>query len=671
MSHLDHPAYRPDIDGLRAFAVLAVVGFHAFPELIPGGFAGVDVFFVISGFLITSIILKGLASDSFSFSEFYGRRIRRIFPALLLVLATVLAAGYFLLLADEYRQLAAHEIAGVFFFANIALWKEVGYFDTSAEFKPLLHLWSLGIEEQFYLLWPLLLGVFWKKHRWIPAGIAGLLLLSFLLNLAGIHNQPSATFFLPHTRFWELLAGAWLAGYGHFPGRTRPDGSSIRNRNIASLAGGACLLVAAFGLNRTLPYPGYLALFPVAGAALLIWAGPDAWLNRHILSRPVLLFFGLISYPLYLWHWPLLAFPRIIEGGEPDLLVRMAAVAMAMLLAWLTYRYLEPKLRFHPSKWTPAVLLTVGLGLALAAQYIKSHEGLDQRFAFVRNAELQFRQSPSESNGCKARLDFQTGHCLVSNSPDASKTLLIIGDSHARSLAQGFDTTSAALAGKYHFLSLGQAGCLPFKGINRVTREERKSCIKPTESLLEIVKTDPSIDTVIIVSRYSIYFTGTGFGPNERHPVLLQSVQGGFGEQGNPQLFEQGLRQTLDDLQQSGKRVIFMHQVPELGFSPRHCVTRPFGSKLEDADCTIDKQQVEERQAGYRQAVASVLANYPDVLVFDPLDYFCHDTLCQAMRGKQLLYRDDDHLNRYGADFLMQNLMEWLSRQPAPRTKPG
>lgn len=215
-AHLSHPKYRPDIDGLRAIAVLAVVAFHAFPNLVKGGFIGVDVFFVISGYLISTIIFENLDKGTFTFSEFYARRIKRIFPALILVLVACLIFGWFVLLADEYNQLGKHIVAGAGFISNIVFWNEAGYFDNIADTKPLLHLWSLGIEEQFYIVWPLLLWCTWKRKLNLFTITVIFAITSFVLNLKGIKQDAVATFYAPYTRFWELLTGsllAWVALY--------------------------------------------------------------------------------------------------------------------------------------------------------------------------------------------------------------------------------------------------------------------------------------------------------------------------------------------------------------------------------------------------------------------------------------------------------------------------
>ncbi|MDE2586306.1 MAG: acyltransferase, partial [Betaproteobacteria bacterium] len=362
--HNVHPVYRPDIDGLRAVAILSVVVFHAFPTHLRGGFVGVDIFFVISGFLISNIIFRSLQRGDFSFTEFYAHRIKRIFPALILVLATSFALGWFTLLPDEFKQLGKHMAAGAGFVQNFVLWKEAGYFDTASELKPLMHLWSLAIEEQFYLIYPLLIWAAWRVRLNALAVLIGLAALSFGLNVLEIRAEAVKTFFVPQTRYWELLAGAVLA-YLQLFRRTQPavgddqDASSpvligqpassahrrrVRN-NLQSACGLFLILVAVIAIHKGKAFPGWWALAPVTGAFLLILAGPQAWVNRNLLANRLMVFVGVISYPLYLWHWPILSFARIVEAEMPSPEIRGAAVALSFLLAWLTYRLLERPIR--------------------------------------------------------------------------------------------------------------------------------------------------------------------------------------------------------------------------------------------------------------------------------------------------------------------------------------
>lgn len=367
LSSLKYKAY---IDGLRAIAVLAVVIYHAFPTVLKGGFIGVDIFFVISGFLISSIIFENLNSGSFSFKEFYIRRFRRIFPALIFVLTFCIIFGWMILLPEEYQQLGKHVSAGAGFVSNLVLWSEAGYFDNVSDFKPLLHLWSLAVEEQFYLIWPLIL---WLAHKY-KINLLNITFLiatiSFSININNVHENPTSAFYSPLSRFWELLFGALLAWYA-LKNNTNNKFSAnkiflfITNKNFISIIGISLIIFSLLKFDKLLPFPGYWALIPVLGSVFIIAAGTDAWFNHKILSAKLLVWFGLISFPLYLWHWPLLAFARIINNGEPDLSTRVIAVFMAILLAWFTFKVIEKPFRFGEQFKTFKVALLCCLMLSL------------------------------------------------------------------------------------------------------------------------------------------------------------------------------------------------------------------------------------------------------------------------------------------------------------------
>ncbi len=342
-------AYRSDIDGLRALGVLAVIGFHAFPGIIPGGFVGVDVFFVISGFLISSILLKETDQKTFSLARFYARRIKRIFPALILVLASCLVAGWLVLLSDEFKMLGQHVAAATVFGSNFWLWKEVGYFDVEAELKPLLHLWSLAIEEQFYVVWPLLLFFFTRYRRYLPLLIGLTAAISFAS--CQIQDTQAAMFYFPQNRAWELLLGALLACAPSLH-LALSERSAVR-ANLLSSTGILLIVIAITKLDKHSVFPGWLALLPTLGVVLIIAAGNRAWINQHILGSQPVVWIGLISYPLYLWHWPLLTFARIIEGGEPSPQIRIIALVVSAVLSCITYLLIERRLRTGGKKQSP------------------------------------------------------------------------------------------------------------------------------------------------------------------------------------------------------------------------------------------------------------------------------------------------------------------------------
>ncbi len=286
--HLTHPKYREDIDGLRAVAILLVVGFHAFPAKVAGGFVGVDIFFVISGYLISTIIFSSLENDRFSILEFYVRRVRRIFPALILVMLACLAFGWFSLLADEYEQLGKHVAGGATFIQNFVLYSESGYFDTTGETKPLLHLWSLAIEEQFYIFWPLLLAFVWKRQAGFLKITAVIAAISIFINIYLTYRNPTAAFYLPITRFWELMAGGILA-YVSIHRSHWVD----RYKNGQSVLGFLLILVAVLLLDKKSDFPrSGVQCFRRWGAVLIISSGSGSWLNRRILSNKLMIWVG-------------------------------------------------------------------------------------------------------------------------------------------------------------------------------------------------------------------------------------------------------------------------------------------------------------------------------------------------------------------------------------------
>ncbi|BBP51256.1 acyltransferase [Pseudomonas sp. St386] len=451
-SSLQHPKYRPDIDGLRAIAVLSVVVFHAFPTLLRGGFIGVDIFFVISGFLISTIIFKSLDAGSFSFSEFYARRVKRIFPALLAVLVFCYVFGWYSLLADEYAQLGKHIASGAGFVSNLTLLRESGYFDNSAETKPLLHLWSLGIEEQFYLFWPVAVFVAWKLRSNLLALTAILGAAFFALNLNKVGQDPVSAFYSPQTRFWELLCGsmlAWCAIYlpasKAMAAYSRLSGS-VLGSNIKSLLG-VLLLALGFLFISKEGFPGKWALIPVCGAVLIISAGPSALLNRYVLSNKILVWFGLISFPLYLWHWPLLTFARIIEGGTPSILSRVASVAASIALAWMTYKIIEQPLRRSDGQYKAVALCGLMAAVGAVGFVTYSKDGLagrqfPQEVAAHMGAVADYKTTMKIYGLGKCFIDYdQNVDVLISNKCDqpvsSGRRLVIFGDSEAAHLMGG------------------------------------------------------------------------------------------------------------------------------------------------------------------------------------------------------------------------------------------
>jgi len=414
-SILSHPKYRSDIDGLRAVAVLAVVACHTFPNRLSGGFIGVDIFFVISGFLISTIIFENLKQGTFRFTEFYSRRIRRIFPALITILVSVLVIGWFLLIPEELNELGRFLAAGAGFVTNFTLQEQKqGYFGNSSQSNPLLHLWSLGVEEQFYIVWPIFLWFAWKCKLNQLKFIVIIAFVSFAINIYGAMTNPAAIFYLPQTRFWELMCGsilAWLVINKHnerinqkieiyrkltrFVHSEYSESNFRTFPNVLSLLGVFLILFGFVFFDSSMIYPGLWAVIPVLGTVLIILAGPGAWINNKVLSQKVLVWFGLISFPLYLWHWPLISFAWIINPQPPSASVRAVAVFLAIVLAWLTTILIEKPLRYGnlriPLKVVSlcaTTILIVLVGFALSHMNLSQPQGTENSVTIQKRGKI-------------------------------------------------------------------------------------------------------------------------------------------------------------------------------------------------------------------------------------------------------------------------------------------
>ena len=475
---IEKDKYRPDIDGLRAVAVMSVVLFHVFPKVLRGGYVGVDIFFVISGFLISSILFAEFSAGRFSLAAFYGRRIRRIFPALGLVMALVLGYGFVVLMPVELARLGKHVLFGAGFLSNIALWSESGYFDTTAASKPLLHLWSLGVEEQFYILWP---AALWLAHRFrtnMLGLVAAVFALSFAANVVMAGVNISDDFYLPVSRFWELLAGAalaWAATPNFRPTAEKlllrwPILGSRRLADVLSVMGLAALATSILLFGSTTRFPGWPALLPVLGSVALIQAGPGAVVNRFLLSLKPVVFVGLISYPVYIWHWPLVSYAHIIRiGRAPTPLMGAGIITACLILAWMTYQLIERPLRFGRHRRAKTLLLAAwmcllgGLGAA-----VWSSGGLPGRFPAMPNfdmAKISAAAADPIFRATDSMAVTNIDQTLVTHIGQGSPKILLTGDSTLFHYGPRVERLHAEgrLEGEVIFVS--GASCAPLPGV--------------------------------------------------------------------------------------------------------------------------------------------------------------------------------------------------------------
>jgi peptidoglycan/LPS O-acetylase OafA/YrhL len=639
-----HSDYRADIDGLRAVAVLSVVGFHAFPTAVPSGFMGVDIFFVISGFLISSIILNGLTNDRFSFIDFYSRRIKRIFPALLLVLTCSFVIGWFVLLPDELKQLGKHIAAGAGFGSNFVLLSESGYFDNLSETKPLLHVWSLGIEEQFYLIWPFFMYLIWKQQKIFLLIIATIFIVSFLLNVGRIHHHAISVFYSPQSRFWELLIGTCLANLMLYKSAFSSwlTSRNHRRKNFLSFCGAILLATGYFLLTKDKRFPGWWALLPTLGAALIIAAGPQAWLNRNLLSNRIMVWFGLISFPLYLWHWPLLSYARIMQGEMPVTEIRIAAIILSIVLAWLTFVLIEKRVRYQKSKFVTVILVIMMVLIGMLGYNSFSRDGYRFRASIKKLVQ--------QNNGFNWDDSAKYANAAKDDAPTVKRDVMLIGDSHAQAIFGGFSELF-----KQHNTRLqirAAAACPPFYDLTVQHIGHEEECKDVMNAFLDEAIKDNAIGTVILTSRGPLYLTGQGFGDGD---AIFLKIKSNFAKAKSDEdftdVFADAMTRTLSMLTNANKKVIFIVDAPEMGFAPETCVEiRPF--KLIDnkkTTCGIPKGVFDKRNASYLTIIATQAKAFPHVKFLFPSKYLCDDQFCYAKKGDIIFYRDDDHLSYEGS----------------------
>ena len=644
---LSHPKYRPDIDGLRAIAVLSVVGFHAFPDWIKGGFVGVDIFFVISGFLISTIIFENLERQSFDFIEFYSRRIRRIFPALLLVLIGSYVFGWFTLLGDEYKQLGKHIAGGAGFVSNFVLWNESGYFNTAAETKPLLHLWSLGIEEQFYIVWPLLLWAGWTWRLNLLSITILVATASLIWNVWEVSADAVATFYSPQTRFWELLTGSTLAwatlhrqraisAFMHsidgtlgsiiFSQAPKVDGSALRNTQ--SLLGAALVVASLILITKERQFPGWWAILPTLGAVLMISAGPSAWINRAVLSSRALVWFGLISFPLYLWHWPLLSFARIAEGQAPTAQLRIAAVVIATALAWLTYKVIEKPMRFGRRSNAKALVLAA---LMTVVGYLGYNVYLRDGLAFripreFSDADFEYHKN-IRANICH----IETTDVSVINPLCIEKTrplLAVWGDSHASALYPGLRMLKADRP--LGIIQLTAAACPPIFGLDELSY--KKDCNANNENVFRILQAEKP-DVLVLHAAWMI-----GVYPMTMDRLKLK--------------FERTLKRIKAGM--PGTKLIVIGPVPRWVDSPRKVAFLRWkkGTLKTGSLSTVEiAERLDDLDKLLREIATESNARY-----ISAIGYLCTDRGCISKVGDgplDWIAVDPWHLSKNGAEYFV------------------
>jgi peptidoglycan/LPS O-acetylase OafA/YrhL len=632
---LQREGYRPDIDGLRAVAILFVVGFHAAPSLVPGGFAGVDVFFVISGFLISGIIFRAVERQAFTFRDFYSRRVRRLFPALATMMVAVALLAWPLFLSDEYEALGKHIASAAGFALNLVLYRDfTGYFYT-ANSTSLIHLWSLGVEEQFYILWPLLILTAWKLGNRLRLALTALAAISFAANILFIDSDPLASFYLPSGRLWELSVGGLLAYSSHATdgevSSSRALGSLL-HPNLRGIVGGA-LLIASFGILREeFAFPGWWALLPCCGTLLLISAGPDSWINRYVLAYRPIVYVGLISYPLYLWHWPLLTVGRLYFDGSLGAFRTVGVITTAFILAAVTYEYIELPVRSSRNPGRVTVLLCAILTTCGALGYLISIDAIPSRPASPIVERIVRASREDWLPNSKTPWTADTGHFITLGS--GVDRVLYFGDSNMQQYYPRLSELAADPASRGRSLVFAmKGGCSPVLELipPGPARDRRQDFVSKASAYVN----DPRVRTIVL----SAYWY--------QHLVKLRPGCCNGPLQPDLELALRNLKQLIARAVSQGKRVYVILNIPvNVNLNPRRMIRRNFGRAGFQLKIPSVQRDEVEKALGRSMSILRQLAIDAGASVIDPMDWLCDATQCPVITaGGQPMYRNERHLN--------------------------
>ncbi|WP_348970302.1 acyltransferase family protein [Pseudomonas atacamensis] len=630
---------RRDIDGLRALAVLPVVLFHFGFNTFSGGFVGVDVFFVISGFLITSILFREISAQRFSFLDFWGRRARRILPALTLVVVVTLALGWLLLTAKDLSDLGRTIRYQSLFISNILFMREDGYFAPASDLKPLLHTWSLAVEEQYYIFFPLMMVLLMRyvRHwRWM---LFAVLLVSFGLNIVYIERRPEFAFFSLPTRAWELLCGAMLAvlpAAKHAP--------RLWVRQTVGLAGLAAVLLAVFTFDKTTVFPGWAALVPVLGTTALIWSGARGpTLAGQLLSLRPMVWIGLLSYSLYLWHWPIYVYANAIsiDGIQPP--EALGWIALAATLAWLSLRFVELPFREKRVFASRSSVLVGGLAsiavLAVVGSAIRSADGVPQRLS---GKALEYAQSREWKAGQTDCMQLSTDKaldkvCLVGGDQEVAPTKMFWGDSHTAALLPAIAGNAGRDVHPVWLYSL--TACPPI--IDEHLRQQCKDFNKRNMALV----LERGIKDVVLAANWSLYIYGREDGDGDKQFLLDRKDNMAQAEQ----RLAVGLKAQVAELRAAGVQVWLFKEVPlqHKSFIDRLTTLARIGRSAEGLGRPLNEHLA--RQQFFTSLFGSMSAADSGIHVIDPTPLMCKDGLCMIDVDGHSQYKDADHLSDAGS----------------------
>ncbi|WP_454806989.1 acyltransferase family protein [Paraburkholderia fungorum] len=646
--------YRPDIDGLRAVAVLAVIFCHAGFSAFRGGFIGVDVFFTISGFVVGTSILGDLSRGAFSLADFYARRAKRLAPALYAMLVAIFAFSILFSFPEDSFHLAKNILAVATMTSNIFLSKQTGYFDAAAEDQPLLHTWSLSVEEQFYLCLPIFLAWFYRKRRsWLVPSLLLATAISFVWAVIASRHGAAATYYFAHLRAFEFLIGTWLATI-----ETDRQESRSSAFDVLSLVGVAIVLAGIFGISKTSQFPGVGALVPCGGALLIIAAGRRSRASKVLMGNRVMVLIGKVSYPLYLWHWPVFFALRRLDLGTPR--NYMLAIVGSFCVSWLTYRYLERRVRESKLSSRSAILYFLAAPLLIAGALAATGK-LTNGFLYAYPAKIRsdvhwsgdalFDMPRGKACWSKVHVTSESA-CHLGAAASTDKAILW-GDSHAYHLIYFFDQLGKQYDLEVHDVALTL--CPPIErepalpGDPALTDDHLK-CVAHDKAVMSYVMSRPDIKTVFMAAAWQNYqnlSANRDFGPNGH----------GF----TPYQFDDELASTIGKLTGAGKHVILMDDVPTI---PMNLINCDFKNDLfipiHKQACEFDASRARDEHAPVAAMLDKLKSKYPQIDIVHTYDVPCTDTKCMLDFDGLPMYRYDDyhHLSVAGSTLLYPHYLK-------------
>ena len=633
--------YRGDIDGLRAIAILSVLLFHGFPGIFPGGFIGVDIFFVISGYLITGKLINNYINSEFTFLNFYYSRARRILPALILVMAVVFFMGYLAFLPEELAELGKEIWGGALFISNIVIGaRNDGYFESASRAKPLLHLWSLGIEEQFYIIWPIIIFCVLRYKRNIYTLLVILIFTSYTLYAIYLNIDHKIAFYLTLNRIWELGIGSLI----YVAKDKYKKIESCNFSNVISIVSLILIFFLFFYLNeRNL----VLLLIPVIATSLLISCN-NSYVNKNILSNRILVSIGLISYSLYLWHWPLLSIAYILNGYKNSNELNFYCLVLSIIFSIFSYWLVEKPLRSIKNIKLFYILLIILLlvgyvGYKTEINYgYPLRDGIRQYIDYIKNNDLEPKETRISDGSCLVKLGIKTSSNIICLTNSTEPDTLIIGDSHAMALNSSVYLEKVNLK----TLLIAEHGCLPFRSAIFIENNNRKhKCEELFNASLESASKVNSLKNIVIHTRGPFYYTGKGYGIENEEKLGL-NIYGNEGDTKGSIAFEKNYDELVSALEKLKKRIIFVIDNPELGQKPQNCYsTRPYSLIKDKISCINRKKDLLEWQYSYRKAIENIKLKNHNIIVYDTFKDFCDEKYCYGKIDKDIMYWDDDHMS--------------------------